>query len=177
MKPYRYLMPTEVVFAPGALDALAEKCKAIGTKPLLVTGTHAARATGTLERLCTQFPNAALFDAVQENPTTLTCEDGARRCRERRPDRRRRMSQVVGLGLAVVAPSDTMNLRTLAVLPGHHGYGLGQAIAAEIYQRAIADGQKFVHHCQMSPVTPPQRWDGGRAQVTREYSMFERGIG
>ena len=85
--------------------------------------------------------------------------------------------EVVGLGLAVVAPSDTMNLRTLAVLPGHHGYGLGQAIAAEIYQRAIADGQKFVHHCQMSPVTPPQRWDGGRAQVTREYSMFERGIG
>lgn len=85
--------------------------------------------------------------------------------------------KVVGLGLAVAAPSDTLNIRTLAVLPGQHGYGLGRAIAAELYQRAIDAGQKVVQHCMMGPDAPPQRWDGGQAQVTREYAMFERAIG
>jgi len=85
--------------------------------------------------------------------------------------------EVVGLGLAVSAPKDTLNIRTLAVKPKHHGYGLGQAIAAELYERAVEKGQKIVHHCQMGPDAPPQRWDGGLAQVTREYEMYERGIG
>lgn len=84
--------------------------------------------------------------------------------------------EVVGLGLAVSAPADTLNIRTLAVKPKHHGYGLGQAIAGELYQRAIDAGQRIVHHCQMGPDAPPQRWDGGLAQVTREYEMYERGI-
>lgn len=83
---------------------------------------------------------------------------------------------VAGLGLAVAAPSDTLNIRTLAVLPGQHGYGLGRAIAAELYQRALDGGQKVVQHCMMGPDSPPQRWDGGQAHVTREYAMFERAI-
>jgi GNAT superfamily N-acetyltransferase len=83
---------------------------------------------------------------------------------------------VVGLGLAVASPSDTLNIRTLAVLPGHYGYGLGRAIGAELYQRALDAGQTTVQHCLMGPDAPPQRWDGGKAQVTREYAMFERGI-
>lgn len=84
--------------------------------------------------------------------------------------------KVVGLGLAVASPSDTLNIRTLAVLPGHYGYGLGRAIAAELYQRALDAGQTTVQHCLMGPDATPQRWDGGQAQVTREYAMFERGI-
>ncbi len=84
---------------------------------------------------------------------------------------------VVGLGLAVASPADTLNIRTLAVLPGHYGFGLGRAIAAELYQRALDAGQTVVQHCLMGPDAPPQRWDGGRAVVTREYAMFERGIG
>ena len=84
--------------------------------------------------------------------------------------------KVVGLGLAVAAPSDTLNIRTLAVLPGQHGYGLGRAIVAELYQRALDAGQTTVQHCLMGPDAPPQRWDGGQAQVTREYAMFDRGI-
>ena len=83
---------------------------------------------------------------------------------------------VVGLGLAIAAPADTLNIRTLAVLPGQHGYGLGQAIAAELYRRAIAKGQKKIHHCQMGPDAPPQRWDRGRGRVTREYAMYERSV-
>jgi len=85
--------------------------------------------------------------------------------------------EVVGLGLAVTAPEDTLNIRTLAVKPKHYGYGLGQAIAAEHYQRAMDAGKRIVHHCLMGPDAPPQRWDGGLAQVTREYEMYERGVG
>ncbi len=88
------------------------------------------------------------------------------------PDRR-----VVGLGLAVTAPADTLNIRTIAILPDQHGYGLGQAICAELYRRAIAAGQTTVHHCLMGPLTPPQRYDRGHGVVTREYHMYERAIG
>lgn len=83
---------------------------------------------------------------------------------------------VVGLGLAVVGPQDTINLRTIAVYPHAAGFGLGPAIAAELYRRAIAAGYNKVHHCLMSPNTPPQFWDHGLGQVTREYTMYERAI-
>ncbi len=84
--------------------------------------------------------------------------------------------KVVGLGLAVVAPPDTLNIRTLAVLPEQSGYGLGKAIAAELYERAIANGLTAAHHCLMGPDMPTRRWDHGHARVTREYAVFERGI-
>ncbi len=84
---------------------------------------------------------------------------------------------VVGLGLAVVRPDDTLNIRTLAVLPEQSGIGLGKAIAAELYRRAIMAGMKAVQHCLMGPDMPTLRWDRGHGLVTREYAMFERGIG
>jgi hypothetical protein len=49
-----------------------------------------------------------------------------------------------------------------------------QAIAAELYERAIAAVQNKVHHCQMAPNTPPQLWDRGHGRVTRDYTMYER---
>jgi GNAT superfamily N-acetyltransferase len=84
---------------------------------------------------------------------------------------------VVGLGLAVVAPADTLNIRTVAVLPHVSGFGLGRAIVAEQYRRAMASGLDKVHHCLMGPTTPPQFWDRGLGRVTREYAMFERSTG
>ncbi len=83
---------------------------------------------------------------------------------------------VVGLGLAVVAPQDTLNIRTVAVYPHAAGFGLGKAISAELYRRAIAAGFKKVNHCLMSPDTPPQFWDHGLGTVTREYVIYERAI-
>ena len=85
--------------------------------------------------------------------------------------------KVVGLGLSMAKPADTLNIRTLAVLPEYSGYGIGQAITAELYRRAIDKGMVAVHHCLMGPTTPPQRWDHGHGRVTREYAMYERGIG
>jgi len=84
---------------------------------------------------------------------------------------------VVGLGLSVVTPEDTLNIRTIAVLPDHCGCGLGQAIGAEHYRRAIDSGKRYVNHCLMGPMTAPLRWDHGHGRVTREYAMYERGIG
>ncbi len=83
---------------------------------------------------------------------------------------------VIGLGLAVVSPADTINVKTVAVLPSQYGFGLGQAIAAEIYERGLAAGQVKAQHCLMDPLSPAQRWDHGLGQVTREYAMYERAI-
>lgn len=82
--------------------------------------------------------------------------------------------EVVGLGLAVSAPPETLNIRTIAILPDQHGYGLGQAIAAELYRRAIDSGQRTVNHCLMAPLSPPQRYDHGHGVVTRAYTMYQR---
>lgn len=86
-------------------------------------------------------------------------------------------SAVVGLGLSMLGPADTLNIRTIAVLPHVSGFGLGQAIVAEHYRRAIAAGLTRVQHCLMGPTTPPQFWDRGLGQVTREYTMYERSTG
>ena len=83
---------------------------------------------------------------------------------------------VIGLGLALTRPADTINLKTIAVLPGQYGFHLGQAIAGELYRRAIDAGMTKAQHCLMGPLTPAQRWDRGLGRVTREYTMYERAI-
>lgn len=83
---------------------------------------------------------------------------------------------IMGLGLALAAGSDTVCLKTIAVLPSQYGYGLGQAIGAEIYQRAIKRGFTKALHCLMDPMSPAQRWDGGLGIVEREYTMYERSV-
>lgn len=77
MDLYRYHMPVEVVFGAGVLSDLGKRCRQLGNKPLVVTGKHSARAGGLLDRVCSQFPEAAVFDKIEENPTTVTCGTGA----------------------------------------------------------------------------------------------------
>lgn len=79
---FRFYSPTEVVFGPGRLPELAERCARFGERPLIVTGRHSARATGLLARVEEAFPNAVTFDEVEENPCTATCEAAASVCRE-----------------------------------------------------------------------------------------------
>ena len=67
-------------------------------------------------------------------------------------------------------------LRYEGLLPEHSGYGLGQARAAGLYQRAMASGQQRAQHCLMDPLSPVQRRDRGLGQVTREYTIYERSI-
>ena len=82
MKPFQWHMPTRVVQRPGSLDTLHEWCESLGTRPLLVTGRTSARQSGALGRALAQLPGAVVFDAVEENPSTKTCEAGAAACLE-----------------------------------------------------------------------------------------------
>jgi len=104
-------MPTEVVLARGCLDTLNERCRPLGEKPLLVTGKHSARASGSLERALAQLPGAVLFDEVEENPTTLACERAAEQCKRHGCD------FVVGLG-GGSAMDAAKAIATLALNPG-----------------------------------------------------------
>lgn len=83
MRDFTYHMPTRVVFGEGCLDTLKELCQAFDGKALIVTGSESARRIGALDRALAQLPDAAVFDGVQENPTTDTCERGAALCREK----------------------------------------------------------------------------------------------
>jgi alcohol dehydrogenase class IV len=82
MKPFRYFVPTEIVMGPGCLDTLRDHARVLGKKALVVTGKSSARANGALDRVLAQLPDAAVFDGVEENPTTETCARGAAVYRE-----------------------------------------------------------------------------------------------
>ncbi|NIA13502.1 MAG: iron-containing alcohol dehydrogenase [Nitrospiraceae bacterium] len=82
MKPFRYLIPTEVVSGTGCLAALRERTPSLGNKAFVVTGRHSAQVSGALDRLLAFLPDAAVFDAVEENPRVDACDEAARRCRK-----------------------------------------------------------------------------------------------
>ena len=82
LPPFRFFAPTELVFGPGRFNDLGERCRPLGEKALLVTGRASARATGTLDRALAQLPGAALFEGVEQNPGTETCDRAAAVCRE-----------------------------------------------------------------------------------------------
>lgn len=86
MDAFRYCVPTEIVFGAGSIDSLGKRCSSLGRKPLIVTGRRSARATGLLDQVLGQVPEAILFDAIQENPTTEICSQGATICREKKCD-------------------------------------------------------------------------------------------
>ncbi|MCP4640883.1 MAG: iron-containing alcohol dehydrogenase [bacterium] len=80
--PFRFFVPTEVVFGAGTLSELTSRCAALGSRPLVVTGKRSAHESGLLDRVLALFPGAGLFDDVEENPTTTTCERAAKQCRD-----------------------------------------------------------------------------------------------
>lgn len=81
-RDYRYLMPTDVHFGLGAFDRLGKLCAGFGERPLLITGRKSARRTGLLDRASALLPRAVIFDDIEENPSTDTCDRAAARCRE-----------------------------------------------------------------------------------------------
>lgn len=79
---FRYVMPTEVVFGAGCFSQLADAVQSLGKRPFIVTGKNSARAIGALDRALSMLPKSAVFDAVEENPGTATCERAAGQCRQ-----------------------------------------------------------------------------------------------
>jgi len=86
MKDYRFFMPTEVHFAPGAIGRLGGEAARFGRRAFLVTGRHSARASGALDAALRSLKEAGLeaivFDRVEENPSDRTVAEGARMARE-----------------------------------------------------------------------------------------------
>lgn len=81
MKGFHYLAPTEMVFGAGSFDSLKDQCARFGSKAFIVTGKNSSRKNGALDSALRQLPNAVVFDDVQENPTSDTCNKGGELCR------------------------------------------------------------------------------------------------
>ncbi|MCC6699608.1 MAG: iron-containing alcohol dehydrogenase [Candidatus Hydrogenedentes bacterium] len=82
LTPFAYHVPTEAVYGIGCFDTLGEHSRRLGTRPLLVTGKNSARRIGALDRALLQLEHASVYDAVEEDPGTDTCERGAALCRQ-----------------------------------------------------------------------------------------------
>jgi alcohol dehydrogenase len=96
MTSFDFHCPTRIVFGPGKIDELGPIAMALGLKralvvsdPGIVAAGHAARGIDSLKRFGIQV---ALFDGVQENPTTENVAAGVKQASEFRPD------VIVGLG-------------------------------------------------------------------------------
>lgn len=79
---YQYHLPTCIHFEPGAANALGDHAAAVGKRPFVVAGMRSARALGLIDRVVAAFPDAVLFEGVDENPTDTVCDEGAALCRE-----------------------------------------------------------------------------------------------
>ncbi|GMV91365.1 MAG: alcohol dehydrogenase [Candidatus Hydrogenedentota bacterium] len=79
---FDYHVPTRIVFGSGRFDTLAEYSHSLGKRPLLVTGKNSARRIGALDHALSLLEHASVFDAVEENPSTSTCERAADMCRQ-----------------------------------------------------------------------------------------------
>jgi alcohol dehydrogenase class IV len=73
-------MPVRVVFGEGSARTLGELCPP-HRRALVVTGRRSSRASGALDMVLAQFSDAVVFDEVDENPCTDTCDRGAALCR------------------------------------------------------------------------------------------------
>jgi alcohol dehydrogenase class IV len=126
MNPYRYFLPTDIVFGPGVLNQLSQHAQGFGKRPLIVTGRNSARATGLLDRVLAQLPNAVIFDEIDENPTTGSCDRGADFCRAHDCD------CVIALGGG--SPMDAAKaIAGLALNPGT----CEDYIAGEVFSRGV----------------------------------------
>ncbi|MBQ3140990.1 MAG: iron-containing alcohol dehydrogenase [Clostridia bacterium] len=70
-------MPTRVISGEGCLLKNAMELKKLGSRALLVTGKHAAAASGALDEMKTALAENGItyvhFDEIRENPLLITC--------------------------------------------------------------------------------------------------------
>lgn len=66
-----------------------------------------------------------------------------------------------------------LNILTVAVLPPYRGNGLGKALVAEVYRRALRKGYRAAHHCLVREGSPATRLDAGMGRVHKRYALYE----
>jgi alcohol dehydrogenase len=96
MIPFDFHCPTRIIFGPGKLNELGSLASDLGAERVLVVSDrgivkvgHTSRGIRSLEQ---NGLAVALFDRIEENPTTSHVNDGLADAREFRPD------LIVGLG-------------------------------------------------------------------------------
>jgi alcohol dehydrogenase len=96
MLPFDFQLPTRILFGPGKVSDLGAAAASIGAKRALVVSDPGIVAAGHAPRGIESLQAAglavALFDAVQENPTTAHVDAGLAIAKEFHPD------LIVGLG-------------------------------------------------------------------------------
>jgi alcohol dehydrogenase len=96
MIPFDFHCPTRIIFGPGKLNELGSLASGLGAKRVLVVSDrgivkvgHTSRGIRSLEQ---NGLSVALFDRIEENPTTSHVNDGLADAQEFHPD------LIVGLG-------------------------------------------------------------------------------
>lgn len=79
---FTFYAPTRVISAPGCLERLAEVARE-WRRPMVVTTRGARSRPDWLEPVTVHFAEAVIFDQVEENPGTETCNRGAAIAREK----------------------------------------------------------------------------------------------
>lgn len=69
--------------------------------------------------------------------------------------------------------ADTLNFKTLGILPEHRQRGMAKALFYHAYTQAEARGLEAANLCTMKSDNPSQRLDGGFGKVFRRYILFE----
>jgi alcohol dehydrogenase len=103
MKSFEFTVPEHIVFGVGAVNRLSEKAKGLGTKALIITGkSKRPEKAALVERVAALLAEAGIdsvvFDKVEQNPRSTTCNEAAKMCRENGCD--------ITLGLGGGSPMD-----------------------------------------------------------------------
>jgi len=89
-------MPTRLFFGSGALKEHAQELADMGGRAVILTGRHSAKLCGALDDVLSALDEKgvahALFDAVENNPSTETAAKAAQLCKEFQAD------FVIGIG-------------------------------------------------------------------------------
>ena len=86
MDCFSFVLPTEIVYGPGALSRLPEELKRLGCeRPVIITDAGILKA-GIADRVKTLAEEAGfacvMYSGVEANPKDVNCEEGARIARE-----------------------------------------------------------------------------------------------
>lgn len=68
----------------------------------------------------------------------------------------------------------TVNFKTIGILPQVRREGAGAALAYESYRRFQAQGYTCVNHCLMRAGNRADQFDRGLGEITREYALYSR---
>ncbi|MCP4203946.1 MAG: GNAT family N-acetyltransferase [bacterium] len=70
--------------------------------------------------------------------------------------------------------TDSVNLKSLGVVPEHRKSGVGAALMYRAYKAALRKGYRHANLCLLRAGNPSGRLEGGRSQVFRRYELYER---